>query len=494
MFFLPLLSILKFFSISKKQFRSEVFMETENSVGSYIIIPREWERSCTFLRIVFNFIFALVDLYATFRKYIRKNTRKDDSQMRTRMTVSSKTCAKIHESQDALMKWLPVWSDLNCSLSCSSIREMLQYVFIVTSYTSFCKRCARIIINNADLCAIDRIAETVRIIKKDAEKSVKFRYAFKDFIRFLNDIERADATAFSEFMKALALEALQLDNSIYLDYWAHFVQVFCKEDKTEYETKLAILSMFNHEGAGLERYLLKGGWRNPRDTNSAGLTLLKLIAVPKCTMNLGSSDNNDIVGIEFTRFDRILFAPQDRPFVRYGSRIVSKRSPTFKARVMYDVAMNCCLEYISSSWSNERIERAVWALEYGLKHVSGETYEDLQSMHGKHKLDLTGFEPLSLLSFSICGLVYFQGRNESGYKLTGDPLAPIVVNGSLPKPSVKDFVELKLLKEVRNGRYTPHMFPGRSKFVKATHVGNTLRLMESVQAAPFDANPEQVIC
>ena len=470
-------------------------MEKEVPPGSYIFRPTEWERTCSFFRLVSDFTLALLDLYAIFCKCLEKKTRADDAPRRS-MSVQTETATISHpkkqDSHNALMKWLPKISrDPNMFYPYSSIWEAVESIPFSCSFCSHAKRCARIIINDSNKCMTNKkIVDTVRSIKRTAERSIKFRHLFKSLIQLLDDIELSDTDNLTKFLKALAVEMLQVEDSFALQYAINYFRSFNQKSQSAYETTLATAALFIHEGAGFEKYLLMGGWRNPRDTRNAGLTLIMYLATQAC----GASCDKESNVVKFTGFDRILFSHMDRPFVRWISRSATKTDRLFKDKIMYDISLNFCNEYIEASWSNEKIERAVWGLQYGLKYFNRETYEELQSMNGKHKLDLTGYEPASLLAFSICGAVYFQGRNECAYKLTGDPEALIVINGSLPKPTIRDLLELSLLNEARKGRYTPKLFPGRSKYVKATRVGNTLRLIESVRNVTFNATEEQMIC
>ena len=469
-------------------------MESENPSGSYVFRASEWERSSTFFRIVFDFILALVDLYALIRKVFWKESCNDDAPTRSKgeRTIEVDKCRlKRQDSNDTLMKWLAPARDPNVSCLCDSVWEAWESTVSSALFCAHAKRCARLIVNDSDKSVTnERIANTAGIIKRHAQGSVKFRYMFKSLIQFLDDIEMSDANNLAKFMKALAVKMLKAEDSIILQYSINYMHSFSQKSQTACEKALAALSLFVREGAGCERFLFMGGWRNPRDTHNAGLTLLVYFSTPTVV----TSSELDINVEEFSNIDRIFLLPKDRPFFRYASRGVPKTNKKFKAMIMYDISLNFSNEYIASSWSNEEIERAVWGLQYGLKHFDRETYEELQSMNGKHKLDLTGYDPVSLLAFSICGVVYFQGRNECAYKLTGDSHASIVISGSLPKPSIKDLVDLKLLKEVRKGRYAPELFPGRNKYVKATRVGNSLHFIESVRSVTFNATEEQVIC
>ena len=249
-------------------------------------------------------------------------------------------------------------------------------------------------------------------------------------------------------MKALAVELLQADDAVLLHFAIRYYLAFNQKNKNAYETALASASLFIRERAGFERFLLMGGWHNQRDAHNAGLTLLMYLTAQTC----GASCDKEMDINEFAGIDRIWFAPKDQPFVRFLSRSVARTDKMFKAKIICDISLNFCTEYIESSWSTEKIERAVWGLEYDLIHFTRQTCDDLKFMNRKNKLDLPGFEPSSLMTLSICGVVYFQGRNECAYELTGDPLAPIVVNGNLPKTPIKDLEVLHLVKEVRKGQ------------------------------------------
>lgn len=266
-----------------------------------------------------------------------------------------------------------------------SMSEAAESMFVAVLFSAFGARCASVFSEdqNKRLTAT-KLKETVKVIKGRAEKSIKFRFLFKSLIKLLEDIEKSTAESMIDLLHTLAEDMFNRDHTWYISFVHNHLRAR-NVSKNEFETALAAISLFYQHGAGAEHYILKGGWRDPKNTHDAGLTLLKYFAIDSCT----SSCDNEINVTEYSGMERAMFSNLEQPFIRYVSFSTTKSDSLFKDQLMYDISLNCCNEHIEYSWDGRKMERAVWTLQFGRKYVTKELYKQLESINGQRKLDLT---------------------------------------------------------------------------------------------------------
>lgn len=371
-----------------------------------------------------------------------------------------------------------------------SFREALESLVVSASFSAHGKHVARIALNDSNkLQTAASVTKAVKNIQVRAKKSVKFRFLFRNLLTFLDDIEKSRACNLISFIEILANDMLGKRDIWYLDF-IHRQLRAKKSPRNAYETTLATLSLFFREGAGLESFYMKGAWSQPDRAYNASLTLIMYSAVMMCAPNA----TNEINVTEFSGIERILSSgDKDHKFIRYVSLSSTMSEELFKDKMMWDITLNCCNEFIESTWSHESLERAVWALQYGMKHLDSDVYQKLEELNGKRKLDLTQLNVVSLVSFSISGMVSFSGMDDCIYKITQDENAKISLHGTLPMPTIQDLVKLNIVMEKKGSQYVVKRIPGCVKNVKGLPVGDRIRFISSPKAVPFKARSDQLV-
>lgn len=164
-----------------------------------------------------------------------------------------------------------------------------------------------------------------------------------------------------------------------------------------------------------------------------------------------------------------------------------------RERILTDIEINLTAQAYASEWKDAMIDRACWVCTAGRMFMTERTLDLLKAKNGKPHLDLTIFSGLELLAFSISGLIIFEGRRESLFKLTGCQNAPIHVRGYLPKVKLSDFLALGLAREVSAQRFIFNKFPGLDVSFKIVRISSDLLLVTADTAQYFSAKPTQVI-
>lgn len=480
---------------ARKEKEADLFCSFYGEIKSgYVCVPGEWKRFMIFLRTIWMFLFAIVDIYAwllqkaTKKKEVKK--RVDIRSVGERTTLKRASSLKRRDAGDVLQQWIAgVVLDDDTTCIYESMWQATEAVFFTTALCSYAHRCAKVMLNDSDKrSTCTRLAKSAKLIRGKARKSVKFRYMFKSVMILLDDIEKSTAESRMEFLDTLAIAMLNKNVSWFMEMvHSHLRARTVTQNK--YETTLATVSMFLQEGAGLEIYMLNGGWRTGRNSHDAGLTLLLHFAIDSCAGEF----RNEINVTEFSGVERILLLKRKQGFVRYVSMYTTKSDWLFKDKLMLDICMNGCNEYVECSWSNDKLGRAVWTLEYGQEYVSKQLYEELESMNGEDGVDLMGFDAICLLTFAMSGMIYFEGCNDCVYKIMGDESAAVKVCGTLPLPSIKDLISLGVLKKLKGGSFEMKKVPGWEKKVKGLRVGDRIHLVETEKNEMFKASLEDKI-
>lgn len=373
---------------------------------------------------------------------------------------------------------------INPMYTCSTFSDLIESVVVSTGFVAHSRHIARLVLNDKDpVTTAARVMEAVKKIKESARKSVKFRFLFRTLISFLEDIENSRSSSITEFVCILAREMLGRPAHWYLDL-IHSRFRAAETPLHVYETALATLALFYREGAGFEPYALRGGWQNPDRVQSGVITLLMYCAVEHCVL----TSPNEINVTEFSGVERILVARRsNHKFHRYISLTSTKSDKLFKDKMMWDITLNCCNEFIESGWSPEALERAVWGLQHCRETIFRSMYHQLEDLNGQRNLDLTHLSPLVLVGFSVSGMIYFHGTNDCVYHATGDPNAKVGVHGNLPLPTVQDLVSLDIIRDVRKAMFEVKPLPGSEKKFKGVKIGDGIRLIESRKSEPFPA-------
>lgn len=442
---------------------------------------------------LFRCLFFVMEIFTRVRLLFSREGQKKDINVRSigeRTVIRRQNSFQRKDSLEVLTSWFDQDASFQSKTyeyrSCS---EMLETMVVTSSFSAHAKHMAYLALNDKNKRkTVARVVEAVKSIQVRAKKSVKFRFFFNHMLSFLEDLEKSRTSSLSSFIDILAREMLDAPDRWYCEF-IHSRMRAKNVYQNIYETTLATLSLFFREGAGLESFYLKGAWLRQDRAYNASLTLIMYCAVSHCT----PSASNEINVTEFSGIERILRSNRDQKFIRYVSLSITKSEELFKDKMMWDITLNCCNEFVESAWSDECLERAVWALQHGIKFMDQDVYKKLEELKGKRRLDLTQLNALSLVAFSVSGMVRFSGMDDCVYKITQDPNAKIELHGTLPMPSIHDLMTLDLVRVTRKSQFIVKRIPGCHKMVRALAIGDRVRFVPCDEAVAFNARVDQFV-
>lgn len=452
---------------------------------------KDWSLTLCVLSFFFSVVFSALEIYNTLKNFLFKKNKSSPISIRSigeRTLVSRTNSLQRKDSSEVLRSWLSedkVSKDgFNTKYTYSNFSDLIESVVVATTFVGHARHVARLVLNDKDpVTTAAKLVETVKKIKQRARKSVKFQFLFRELIHFLEDIENSRSSSITTFVRMLACEMRDRPATWYLD----FIHSRCRAAETPphvYETALATLALFFREGAGFEAYALRGGWQNPDRLQLGLLTLLMYCTVEQCI----ATTPNEINVTEFSGVDRILVSREsNHKFQRFISLTTTKSDKLFKDKMMWDITLNCCNEFIESSWSPEALERTVWGLQHCRETMYKEVYHQLEDLNGKRNLGLTHLSPLILMTFSVSGMIHFHGTNDCVYVASGDPNAKVRLHGNLPLPTVQDLISLDIIRRVRNAMFEVKPLPGSEKKFKGVKIGDRIKFIESRTSEPFSA-------
>lgn len=325
--------------------------------------------------------------------------------------------------------------------------------------------------------------EAVRRMQGRARKSVKFRFAFKQLLRFLADIESSSISSTIEFLSVLANDMLDRP-----DTWCIAMShAQCKVGLTPalaLETTWAIYSLFHAEGAGAAPHVLHALWTESNRSYNAAITLLMYCALEKCVPGC-ESEIDVTVGCGPERLVDIHNDLEARMMERLLGR---RHDDMFKEKIMFFVMFNQLNEYVESSWPAERLERALWALTCGKLYLEKSNFQELELIGDAEDVDLRGWNPLILLSFSLAGMIRFSGEGDCMYRLTACSETRVEIQAALPRPTVSDLVTLRVLKTKNKSQFMMDVLPGSDKLLEAHRIDGRLVLREGEKSSIFFAD------
>lgn len=460
----------------------------------YSLDPSRWALVIRIICLLFRFIFVVMECFTRAKEGIFGSEKQNKLEIRSigeRTVLTRQNSLHRKSSIELLMSSWFERSAISGHEKCSYVsrKDAMESVIVSSSFSAHGKRMASLVLRDKDKRnTISKAKAALRSIQVGARKSVKFRFLFKNLMAFLEDVEKSRVSSVAEFVDTLAREMLSRTDQWYLEFIHNQVRAG-SSPKSVYETTLGILSLFFREGAGLESFIISGAWKNSDRAVNATLTLIMYCAVSRCV----PQDSNEINVTEFSGVERVLLASAEQKFIRYVSRSSTKSMEVFKDKLMWDITLNCCNEFVESTWSDDCLERVVWTLQYGIKHINVETYRKMKELNGKRKLDLTHMNPLCLITFSVSGMVRFSGVDDCIYKITQDPGAKIALHGTLPMPTIQDLVLLDLIGPVKGSTYAVKRVPGSDLAFQALAIGDRLRLAPSQRAGSFSARLDQCV-
>eukprot|EP00177_Eucheuma_denticulatum_P005633 GFKZ01010256.1.p1 GENE.GFKZ01010256.1~~GFKZ01010256.1.p1 ORF type:complete len:523 (+),score=46.59 GFKZ01010256.1:838-2406(+) len=460
---------------------------------NWTLDPEEWTHITSVLVFLVHVVFGAMRLIARLRAALLSCPAENSTPFAAATGTGLQKDRTVDSglSNNRLAKWqalMPLGRDAPSACYDYPTRfDRFKSVFMTSIYMGYLRHVATRVREGCDASTVPRLRQAIASIRLRALQSTKFRGSFAIMVGFMEDFEASSFAAITEFVKILAGDMLGRKSSWHLRF-LHTHSRGKVVGRDIYETTLAMHSIFQKEGSGIESFLLRGTWKDWKDTLNGSLTLIMQFVIERC-MPTGLKSR---VVEECSGAERILQATSGEGFRRFASTLRTRDEWLFKDRMMLDISLNCCNEYVESSWSVSSMERAVWALQYARRHLSSELYEELKGYGGKRNLDLTHLNPLLLITLSAIGLIRFEGLNDCVYQMTKCNNAPVLLHGNMPMPTIADLLSLRLLRRRRNGSYTIEKMPGSDgNMFRAVHVGERVKLVRSTTTTAFPADPNQ---
>lgn len=234
---------------------------------------------------------------------------------------------------------------------------------------------------------------------------------------------------------------------------------FCKSVRTSFASVYMLAHFSSERGGPLENVHLQ----------------------ERCTKEDNEKGFEKIIGALLKgTFQRIFTTINDRDYTAFN-----------RDRILADIEVNLDSHVCASEWEIGKVERACWVGTTGSQYISEKTLGMLKAKNGQPFLDLTVFSPTELLAISVSGLVYFEGRRENLFKLTGNLEANIRVRGYLPKILLSDLVKLGFVSQLSSGFFCVKGFPGASGNFKVVKVGDELLVVRAENFTKFSASITQ---
>lgn len=332
------------------------------------------------------------------------------------------------------------------------------------------------------------VREAVQSIQGRAKKSVKFRFAFKQLVRFLTDIEHSSVSTVVSFLRLLGQDMLNRPDTWFTTY----VHTYARSRTVPtllLETTYATYSLFMREGAGVSPYVTSALWREKNQSFNAAMTLLMCFAIEKCAPGCV----NEINVTEERGSERILDGIGGLSVRRVQNLSGRRTEDLFRDKMMLFVMLNQLSEYIESSWSVDRLERVFWALTDGIRFLEKSKFQELELLRERDNADLTEWDPRVLLSFSLSGMIRFVGENDYMYRLTASSEAKVEIIGRLPRLTVQDLLDLNIVKIRRTDGFTINALPGSGKLLEVARAESRLSVRETNRNTMFRANVREYI-
>eukprot|EP00177_Eucheuma_denticulatum_P003875 GFKZ01007015.1.p1 GENE.GFKZ01007015.1~~GFKZ01007015.1.p1 ORF type:complete len:481 (+),score=57.35 GFKZ01007015.1:306-1748(+) len=472
--------------------------ESEKHVGKWLVDPTRKNLLIELFSVMFYISFSLLEAVAVvLNKWMKtpQKTRHTLHSIGDRTQIARSNSLQRTNSADILREWINRYkrdrteTGTHAVYDYPSFSSLCVTLFFYTAWLSYGKQMAKLVLSDQKPTeTASRVLESVKRIRARAKKSVKFRFQFKDLLHFLDDLEKSRACSVTDFLNEISAEILNLSNTGVLGiYHTRFRCKFAA--RNVHETGNAVAAQFVREGANVNAFFSEGMWRDPSRTHHAAMMVMMHFAMTTCAPN----SSNEINITEYSGVERSLLSKHSGEFRRQHSLWWYGDLYLQKDMILIDVSLNDCNEFVELAWSWEVLDRAVWALEHGRKHVRRELYFELTGLDGRKDLDLTGYDARQLLIFSLAGVVRFSSEGDSVYDITGSEEARTVIHGKLPLPCVEDLVALDLVKSNKRGMFWIDYLPGtRDKFT-FVNCNGYLRMTRTTYPKKFRANLDELV-
>lgn len=466
--------------------------ESDKHAGKWVLDPSSKNVLIELFSVIFYVLFTLLEAVAvSVNKLIKPREKKRHAlhSIGDRTQIARSNSLQRTNSADILREWANRYrrarqgADIDPLYDYSSLSSLCATLLLYTAWVSYGKQMARLVLGDQKPEeTASRVVESVKRIQARAKKSVKFRFQFKDLLRFLDDIEESRACSVTEFLNEISAEMLNMQNSGFLKlYHTRFRCKFAV--RNVHETGSAAAALFVREGANVNAFFADGMWRDPHRTHHAAMMVLMHFAMGTCSPN----SRNEINVTEYSGVERSLLSKDRGKFRRMHSLWWYGDLYLQKDMILIDVTLNDCNELVELAWPWQVLDRAIWALEHGRKHVRRELYSELEELDGSRDLDLTGYDARQMLIFSLAGVVRLRGGGDSVYDITGCDEARIVIDGKVPMPCVEDLVVLNVVRINKRGMCWVDSLPGTRESFTLVKCNGNLRMMRTAYPKKFRA-------
>lgn len=396
------------------------------------------------------------------------------------------------DSRELLLGWLeiePIEGMPYCYYE--SPFQMWQYVHQVSVRTGYIHYLCSLVLRNEDISVpLGKLAKTFTCMKRQAEKSVKFRFLFKKITKWLEHTEKGKVEDMIQMIHFIS-EDIASRPSIWLLEFEHRLLRCGNVETTVYETSLAIMSLFFSFGGNIDQHGLAQCRESPRKMHDCMLSLFMISALERCS----NGAVGEINVTEYGEVSRSLLSNWEEDFTRCKSKNVHKNDLMFKDKVMWDVMTNHCCEYFESTWTADLMERALWNLQWGRQFVKKSDYEKIASRVKENSTEkLSGMDTHVFLACVIGGAMRLFGEGDGAYRMLERADAPMEVRlKTAPDVSVQDLVDMKVLRVLGKNKFVINWIPGKDRAYRGVAEEECISLVPHVRNVSFNARPNQTI-
>lgn len=458
---------------------------------------------CRFIGVVTSFYLAWYNLLEHLSRilehynirYGKINDEEPDAAFNSIGEPTSLTrCNSLlrQDSRDILLKWL----DKEVRVESNTIRfesysQMMAFIMRGCARNAYIKFLANLVLQSPDLVpSLTKLSKTFIEMQRHTAKTVKFRFLFKSFKKFLRDVGTGKVENLSQMIRLIA-DNISTRRPI---WWMEFEYGFIRCDSSPqnvYESALAIIGIFHRYGVDFDSHDMVNLRKCPRRLHDAMLTLFMVCAVQKCTLEM----KNELNITAFGGTDRVLLSNWKDDFKMTPSPKVKASEETMKDLFMWNAMLNECSEYVDGSWSINLLSRVMWALQWGRQFVERCDYDRLMTEVNQDDIntDLTDFKARVLLAFVITGVVRCRGDgNDAFFRMIEATEATCVLRGRLPSLCIQDLIDLRVLQCVGKNQYVTD-FPYSCPKFNTEIVDEQVSFSENSYNKSFYALPTQTV-
>lgn len=396
------------------------------------------------------------------------------------------------DSTELLLGWLEV-KPIDGMPYCyyESKLQMWRYIIQASVRTGYIRFLCSLVLRNQDISVpLNKLAKTFTCMKREAQKSVKFRFLFKKFIKWLEHTEKGKVEDMIQMIHYIS-EDIYSRPTIWLLEFEHRLLRCGNVEPTVYETSLAMMSLFFSYGGNIDQHGLAQCRESPRKMHDCMLALFMISALERCS----SGAIGEINVTEYGEIGRILLSNWKEGFHLRKSKTTKPDDLMFKDRVMWDMMTNNCCEYFESTWTEEHMQRGVWNLQWGRQFVKKSDYDKIvMRVKEGSTAKLSEMDAHILLACVIGGALRLFGAGDGPYRMLERADAPMEVHvKTLPTVTVQDLLDMRVLRACGKGKFVVNWIPGKDKTYRGVDDGGNISLVPHIRNVSFRARPNQAI-